>query len=74
LSFRHLQPRRYHQIAKLVAGRRTERGSFIAQVIQMLSQEFDRAGLRAEVSGRPKHMYSIHQKMEKYASNWCKSR
>ena len=68
LSFRYLEPREYHQIAKLVAGRRIQRENFIAQVIQILSQEFDRAGLRAEVSGRPKHIYSIHQKMERYAA------
>ncbi|MFC1932168.1 RelA/SpoT family protein [Chloroflexota bacterium] len=68
LSFRYLEPRKYHQIAKLIAGQRTQRQSFIDQVIQMLSQEFDRAGLNAEVSGRPKHIYSIHQKMEKYAA------
>lgn len=68
LSFRHLEPRKYHDIAKLVAGRHTQRESFIDQVIQMLIQEFERAGLNAEVSGRPKHIYSIHQKMEKYAT------
>ena len=68
LSFRYMEPGEYHQIATLVAGRRTQRESFIAQVIQMLSQEFERAGLNAEVSGRPKHIYSIHQKMEKYAA------
>ncbi len=68
LSFRYLEPRKYHQIAKLVAGRRIQRESFISHVIQMLSQEFEQAGLKAEVSGRPKHIYSVHQKMEKYAA------
>jgi len=68
LSFRHLQPKKYHHISKLIAGRRTERESFINQVIQSLSQEFDQSGLRAEVSGRPKHIYSIYQKMERYTA------
>ncbi|MFC1985763.1 RelA/SpoT family protein [Chloroflexota bacterium] len=68
LSFRHLEPRKYNQITKLAAGRHTQRESFVAQVIQILSQEFDRVGLRAEVSGRPKHIYSIYQKMEKYSA------
>ena len=67
LSFRHLEPRKYHHISKLVANRRAERESFIAQIIQILSREFEQAGLKAEISGRPKHIYSIHQKMEKYA-------
>ncbi|MFC1987803.1 RelA/SpoT family protein [Chloroflexota bacterium] len=68
LSFRYLEPRNYHQIAKLVAGRRVRRESFITEVIKILSQEFKRAGLKAEISGRPKHIYSINQKMEKYAA------
>jgi len=68
LSFRYLEPKRYRQIAKLVAARRTQRESFIAQVIQILKKEFDKVGLRAEMLGRPKHIYSIHQKMEKYSA------
>ena len=68
LSFRYLETENYQRIAELVASRRPEQESFIAQVIQLLSQEFDRAGLKAEISGRPKHIYSIHQKMEKYSA------
>jgi GTP pyrophosphokinase len=68
LSFRYLAPERYRQIAKLVAARRAQRESFIAQVIKILEGEFKRAGLRAEISGRPKHIYSIYQKMQRYAA------
>ncbi len=68
LSFRYLAPERYHQIARLVAARRAQRESFIAQVIQILEEEFKGVGLRAEISGRPKHIYSIYQKMERYAA------
>ena len=68
LSFRYLEPNRYRQIAKLVAARRARRENFIAQVIQILQGEFERANLRAEISGRPKHIYSIYQKMEKYSA------
>ena len=68
LSLRYLEPERYHQIAKLLAARRTRREKFIAQVIQILREEFDNVGLRAEMSGRPKHIYSIHRKIEKYSS------
>ncbi len=68
LSFRYLEARKYRQIVNLVAARRAQRESFIAQIIQILSGEFDRVGLRAEMSGRPKHIYSIYQKMEKYAA------
>jgi len=68
LAFQHLEPKKYHQVAELVAARRTQRESFIAQAIQVLNREFERAGLRAEMVGRPKHIYSIYQKMEKYAA------
>ena len=68
LSFRYLEPKKYHQLAGLIATRRPQRESFIAQAIEILSQEFDRTGLKAEISGRPKHIYSIYQKIEKYAA------
>lgn len=67
LSFRYLEPERYREIARMVANRRVEREQFIKQVMEILSQEFEREGLKAEFSGRPKHIYSIHQKMAKYA-------
>ncbi len=66
LSFRYLEPRKYRQIAKLVASRRAQRETFIDEMIQTLTDEFQRVGLKAEVSGRPKHIYSINQKIERY--------
>jgi GTP pyrophosphokinase len=66
LAFRYLKPRVYHQIARLLAGKRTEREGFIAEASQMLSKELDKAGIEAKVYGRPKHIYSIYQKMSKY--------
>ena len=68
LSFRYLESEKYHQIVNLVAARRAQRESFIARVIKILGEEFDKVGLRAEMSGRPKHIYSIHQKMERYSA------
>jgi len=68
LSFRYLEPEKYRQIANLVAARRAQRENFIAQVIQILKGEFERVGLRGDMSGRPKHIYSIYQKMEKYSA------
>jgi len=66
LSFRYLKPRVYHRIARLVAGKRTEREGFVTEVSQILGQELDKADIKAKVSGRPKHIYSIYQKMGKY--------
>jgi len=68
LSFRYLEPNKYRQIVNLIAARRARRENFIAQVIQILQGEFERASLRAELSGRPKHIYSIYQKMERYSA------
>jgi guanosine-3',5'-bis(diphosphate) 3'-pyrophosphohydrolase len=66
LAFRYLKPRVYHRIARLVAGKRAEREGFITGVSQTLGQELDKAGIKAKVYGRPKHIYSIYQKMGKY--------
>jgi GTP diphosphokinase / guanosine-3',5'-bis(diphosphate) 3'-diphosphatase len=66
LSFRYLEPEKYRQIAKLIAARRVQRENFITQVIQALKEEFAKNGLKAEITGRPKHIYSIYQKTEKY--------
>jgi guanosine-3',5'-bis(diphosphate) 3'-pyrophosphohydrolase len=67
LSFRYLESEKYYKIANLLAARRTQREKFIAQVIQILKAEFDKVALRADISGRPKHIYSVYQKMEKYS-------
>ncbi|MBM2832537.1 MAG: pyrophosphokinase, partial [Dehalococcoidia bacterium] len=67
LAFRFLEPRQYRQITKLVAIRRGPREDFIGEVVQTIRVELDKVELKAEVFGRAKHLYSIHQKMEKYA-------
>jgi GTP pyrophosphokinase len=68
LAFRYLEPEKYRRVVNLVAAQRVQRESFIDQVIGVLRDEFERVDLRVEVSGRPKHIYSIHQKMERYSA------
>jgi guanosine-3',5'-bis(diphosphate) 3'-pyrophosphohydrolase len=68
LSFQYLNPRQYQNIARLVDTGRAQREKFITRAIGLLKKEFERVGLVADISGRPKHIYSIHQKMEKYAA------
>ncbi len=68
LAFRYMQPRQYHQIARLVATRRAQRESFVAEIVQTLEEELAKAGIKAEVSGRPKHIYSVYRKMQKYST------
>lgn len=68
LAFRYLQPQEYQRIARLVDIKRTEREKFIDRAIKSIEKELEKAGVKAEIVGRPKHIYSIHQKMEKYAA------
>lgn len=63
LAFRFEQPETYKRIARLLDEKRIEREGYIAQAIARLQKELDAAGIRAEVSGRPKHIYSIWKKM-----------
>jgi len=68
LCFRYLDPERYHEIAGLIANKRTDRENFIAQIQEVLEREFKKVGIEGEIFGRPKHIYSIYQKMERYAA------
>jgi GTP pyrophosphokinase len=66
LSFKHLHPDRYDEIAQLLAAKRVSRERYIAQVEKILRDELAKQGIEAEVQGRAKHIYSIYQKIEKY--------
>ena len=63
LSFRFLEPDTYKQIARLLDEKRTEREHYMADLCQRLSQDLLAQGIEAQVSGRPKHIYSIVKKM-----------
>ena len=65
LSFRILEPERYQKIAALLEDSRAAREQHIALVTGELQRELQQAGISAEVSGRPKHIYSIHKKMKR---------
>ncbi|WP_018989967.1 RelA/SpoT family protein [Aromatoleum toluclasticum] len=63
LSFRFLEPETYKRIAKMLDERRVEREEFIQSSIERLQKEIAAVGIEAEVYGRPKHIYSIYNKM-----------
>ena len=63
LSFRCLEPDTYKQIARYIDEKREEREQYIEGIVQTLRDELDKAGIKAEVYGRPKHIYSIWKKM-----------
>ncbi|EHA1126982.1 GTP diphosphokinase [Vibrio navarrensis] len=64
-AFRYQQPDTYKQIAKQLAERRIVREQYIKDFVEDLSLEMKTCGIKAEVSGRPKHIYSIWRKMQK---------
>lgn len=63
LSFRFLEPQTYKRIAKMLDERRVEREAFITDAVERLQLELASAGVASEVYGRPKHIYSIYNKM-----------
>jgi guanosine-3',5'-bis(diphosphate) 3'-pyrophosphohydrolase len=63
LAFAQLDPDNYHAVATKVSKASQERGTFISDVTEILRREFERLGINAEISGRPKHIFSIHDKM-----------
>lgn len=63
LSFRFLEPDTYKRIAKMLDERRSEREAFIRSAIERLRMELAAVGINAEIQGRPKHIYSIYNKM-----------
>lgn len=62
-ALRYLNPQQYYRIVQLMKQKREERETYIQEVIADLSQEFEAVNIKAEMSGRPKHLYSIYQKM-----------
>ncbi|CAY75456.1 GTP pyrophosphokinase [Erwinia pyrifoliae DSM 12163] len=63
--FRYLHPEEYKRIAKLLHERRIDREDYIDTFVQSLRTEIVKEGVKAEVYGRPKHIYSIWRKMQK---------
>lgn len=63
LAFRFLQPDVYKDIARQLEDRRREREALITSMVEQLQQALAKAGVEAKVSGRPKHIYSIWNKM-----------
>jgi GTP pyrophosphokinase len=65
LAFRYLEPATYAEIAQALQEKRTDRVDFIDAFQAKLQQELEREGIKAEISGRPKHIYSIYRKMRR---------
>ncbi|HET7684916.1 MAG TPA: bifunctional (p)ppGpp synthetase/guanosine-3',5'-bis(diphosphate) 3'-pyrophosphohydrolase [Candidatus Limnocylindria bacterium] len=65
LSFKYIEPEAYRKLVTMLADRRKARETYVNRSIGILRKELGRLGISAEISGRPKHLYSIHKKMER---------
>jgi GTP pyrophosphokinase len=65
LAFRYSEPETYADIARTLKEKRTERVGFIEAFQETLQKELEAEGIDADISGRPKHIYSIYRKMQR---------
>jgi len=63
LAFRNLEPDAYEDVAKRIARKRTERERLVTDLRDVLAAELEKVGIKADITGRPKHIYSVWQKM-----------
>lgn len=68
LAFQYLQPEDYQHTVRRMDIQQSKREKLVQRAIRFLKKEFEKNNLRAEFSGRPKHIYSVYQKMERYAA------
>lgn len=63
IALRYSNPQQYYRIVNLMKQKRTEREQYLTDVMNQMRVELDEMGIAAEMHGRPKHLYSIYQKM-----------
>ena len=65
LALRYMHPQKYYQLVQSISMKRQEREQYINEVITILKAKLDEVGIKSDIQGRPKHFYSIYNKMEK---------
>jgi guanosine-3',5'-bis(diphosphate) 3'-pyrophosphohydrolase len=63
LAFRNLEPEAYDDVAKRIARKRHEREALVSDLREILARELEGLGIQADITGRPKHIFSVWQKM-----------
>jgi len=64
-ALRYLEPERYYKLVNSINMKRREREEYIQQVVSILEAKLAESGIKADIQGRPKHFYSIYNKMQK---------
>jgi GTP pyrophosphokinase len=65
LAFRYMEPDQYQEVSQLVARKRQEREEITEDLMEQIRHKLDEAGIHADISGRPKHFYSIYKKIHR---------
>jgi GTP diphosphokinase / guanosine-3',5'-bis(diphosphate) 3'-diphosphatase len=71
LAFKYLEADKYRQLVEMLADRRRVRESFVNKSIGILRKELAKVNIEADISGRPKHLYSIAKKMERKGAEFA---
>ena len=74
ISFRYLYPEDYKEISELVKSKRKEREEYTGKVIKKIEDELKKHNVNAEVTGRPKHLYSIYKKIHEKGKKLLRDR
>ena len=65
LSLKYLEPEKYYEIAQLVAQTKADREDTVNELINKISKDVEKSGIKAQITGRAKHYYSIYAKMKR---------
>ena len=65
LSLKYLEPEKYYEIAQLVAQTKADREETVNELINKISKDVEKSGIKAQITGRAKHYYSIYAKMKR---------
>ena len=67
-SFKYLMPEKYKMISRLISRKRVQRESYVNKAIKEIQAEIVKSQITGNIYGRPKHLYSIYKKIERYSS------